>query len=67
MDGFNVVVRQSRIYSFEQRDVDVLDIFSTHFLSRPIEEVQVARRRYQPTPGAENTRPTSFHILTTAL
>lgn len=46
MDDFNVIIRQSRIYSFEQRDVDVLDIFSTHLLSRPIEEAPMIMRRY---------------------
>lgn len=52
MEGFRLMIRQSPIYSFETRDVDVLDIFSTHLLSRPVEEVPIRDQRPRDSPGS---------------
>jgi hypothetical protein len=38
MDGSDVVVRQSRLYSFEKRETAPLDYFASFLASTPLEE-----------------------------
>lgn len=41
MDGLNVVIRQSRIWSLEKKDEEVLDFLAGMLLSAPLDENQV--------------------------
>lgn len=38
MDDNRLVIRQSRVFSFEKKNTELLDIFATFLLSCPIDE-----------------------------